>query len=289
MKQLLKFLTIALLTTLFACFVGIGVAQRSPGVSVLVYQQNLANGNVVYNYRVINNSEQSIVDINIGSDYYRTVSELLSNPVGWDYFDGLARGSTTSTPGWASSFITTEESQFAQLSWEIIGSNLGLNPGQSLSGFSVTIPREDDTYRNSHWTVIFDNSTAASGSLISEQSPTPSDTTPPSLSVKLNPNTLWPPSNKLISISANITVQDDRDANPRVKLVSIFTNELIDMNSDIQGAAYGTDDRQFSIRASRSGQQKPGRVYTVKYSATDASNNTTESVATVTVPHDQRK
>ena len=52
---------------------------------------------------------------------------------------------------------------------------------------------------------------------------------------------------------------------------------------DIQGANFGTDDRQFELRNERSGTGR-GRLYTVTYSATDASGNKTVRQATVTVP-----
>ena len=58
-----------------------------------------------------------------------------------------------------------------------------------------------------------------------------------------------------------------------------------DKGPDIQGAAIGTDDRAFSLRSERgTGGQSTGRVYTITYRATDASGNTKDAVATVTVP-----
>jgi endo-1,4-beta-xylanase len=75
-----------------------------------------------------------------------------------------------------------------------------------------------------------------------------------------------------------------------VELVSITSNEADnglgdgDTSDDIQGASYGTDDRQFLLRAERSGTGS-GRIYTVTYSATDASGNATETTDEVTVPH----
>ncbi|HET7144092.1 MAG TPA: hypothetical protein VFI68_08750, partial [Anaerolineales bacterium] len=54
---------------------------------------------------------------------------------------------------------------------------------------------------------------------------------------------------------------------------------------DILGAAFGTDDRLFSLRSERgSGGQNTGRVYTITYRATDNSGNNTEATATVKVP-----
>ena len=51
-------------------------------------------------------------------------------------------------------------------------------------------------------------------------------------------------------------------------------------------AAFGTDDRQFELRAERSGGGS-GRVYTITYEAEDHSGNKTTRSVTVTVPKSQ--
>jgi endo-1,4-beta-xylanase len=58
-------------------------------------------------------------------------------------------------------------------------------------------------------------------------------------------------------------------------------------SNDIQEAAFGTDDREFLLRAERSGLGN-GRVYTITYQAKDASGNTTVASTQVVVPHDRR-
>jgi hypothetical protein len=96
---------------------------------------------------------------------------------------------------------------------------------------------------------------------------------------------------KHVTITASITASDTCDPNPTIRLVSITSNEPSNgvgdgnTNSDVLGAAFGTDDRQFLLRAERSGT-KSGRVYTITYEAADASGNVTVQQATVTVPHD---
>lgn len=116
------------------------------------------------------------------------------------------------------------------------------------------------------------------------------DTTPPQLSLSVSPTTLWPPNHKLVTITATIVATDTCDASPAIRLVSITSNEPDnglgdgDTLMDIQGATFGTDDRQFQLRAERSGSGK-GRVYTITYQAADASGNVTVRQATVTVPH----
>jgi hypothetical protein len=119
------------------------------------------------------------------------------------------------------------------------------------------------------------------------------DTTPPEVRVSLTPDVLWPSNNKLVPITAAVRVSDLCDPSPAVELVSITSSEP-DAESggkgspgDIQGAAFGTGDREFLLRAARLGSG-PGRTYTVTYRAKDASGNAATATAEVIVPHDQR-
>ena len=118
------------------------------------------------------------------------------------------------------------------------------------------------------------------------------DNTPPTIQVSLSPNVLRPANHKMVPITATITVQDNLDPTPTVKLVSITSNEAVngkgDGNtaSDIDGAEFNTDDRKFLLRAERSGTGN-GRYYTVTYRATDAAGNTALASAQVFVPHNQ--
>lgn len=114
------------------------------------------------------------------------------------------------------------------------------------------------------------------------------DVTPPAFSVTLAPATLWPPNNKPVLVNAVITPSDDYDPEPEIELESITSNETLAAD-DIQDAQFGTDDRQFSLAAKRAGNNQAGRIYTVTYSATDASGNKAAASATVTVGHDQGK
>ncbi len=114
------------------------------------------------------------------------------------------------------------------------------------------------------------------------------DNTPPALSVTLSPNTLWPQNDKLMPVTATITVKDDYDPEPEIKLESITASEAL-ADGDIQDAKLGSDDRSFSLVAKRAGNNLAGRIYTVTYSATDASGNKATTSATVAVPHDQGK
>ena len=90
----------------------------------------------------------------------------------------------------------------------------------------------------------------------------------------------------MYTVTATVSVHDDQTLNPTVKLVSITCSEPLEPG-DV-AAMFGVDSRTFSVRSTRLGQDKTGRIYTVTYSATDAAGNTSTATATVTVPHDQR-
>ena len=87
-------------------------------------------------------------------------------------------------------------------------------------------------------------------------------------------------------------VSDACDTSPEIRLVSITSNEAPNANGsgntnpDIAGAAFGTDDRQFELRAERSGNGG-GRIYSITYEAEDASGNVTSRTVTVDVPKSQ--
>lgn len=120
------------------------------------------------------------------------------------------------------------------------------------------------------------------------------DVTPPDLTITLTPDTLWPANHRLAPVSANVRATDDTDPNPTVTLLSITSSEPDtgtgdgDDPQDIQEAAFGTDDREFLLRAERAGKG-PGRVYTVTYQARDAAGNTATASTQVSVPHDKGK
>ncbi|MDD5056773.1 MAG: hypothetical protein PHQ60_02795 [Sideroxydans sp.] len=284
------------------------------GIRILVYGIHYG-GNLVYNYKVINNGDAPFNNFTIGGffdiaeDY--EYPQLTRLPLGWKYGrEGetgtaiiLDPASTRQPAYWtAHVFCQQDAGDNYYLNWYSTRGpgdvSNAIRPGQTLAGFSVTIPLEDsnlslpavtgqpvftgpdEKYVKGNFKVgLFRGDTHQEvwGTLERE------DTTPPTLTVTLSPNVLRT-TEKMVPITATITVKDDLDPAPAVVLESIMVNEPFDKD-DAKGAEPGTDDRQFMLKADR--HLKAGRIYTVTYSATDGTGNKTTASATVTVPHDQ--
>jgi hypothetical protein len=144
----------------------------------------------------------------------------------------------------------------------------------------VTVPRGRHTF-----TLTVDD--GRGGSSTASVTVVVGDSKRPRIEVSMSPSVLWPPNGKMVPVVALITVSDSCDPSPRVILKKVTNSEGDRGKPWIEGAAFGTDDRAFSLRAERSGKG-PGRVYTVTYVVTDASGNRSSAEATVVVPHDQR-
>ena len=120
-----------------------------------------------------------------------------------------------------------------------------------------------------------------------------SDTTPPTISVELDPDLLWPPNHKLVDIEATV-VAEDNCPGVSFKLVSVSSDEpdngLADgsTTNDIQNTDIGTPDVNFTLRAERAGNSN-GRTYTANYTATDGSDNEAMDSDTVEISHDQNQ
>ena len=285
------------------------------GIRVLVYGIHYG-GNLVYHYKVINNGDTPFNNFTIGG-YFNSAEDsefpqLTRLPLGWQYgHEGetgpaiiLVAGSTGQPPYWTSHVFGQEETANYYLRWRATrgpsDASNAIRPGQTLAGFSVTVPLADsklslpavtgqpvfigpdEMYLKGGFKVGLVSGKYVWGTLERV------DTTPPTLTVSLSPNILWPPNDKLVPITATITVKDDYDPNPEIQLVSITANEVLDKD-DAKGVYPGTDNRSFSLAAKRAGTNPTGRIYTITYSATDGSGNKSTASATVIVPHDQGK
>lgn len=293
-------------------------------VRLLVYGTHEGD-NIVYHYKVVNNGGVSLNNFVIGSTVIgntvegmvgEEVPQLERLPAGWKYGrEGetgteilLSPTSTSQPTNWESDFYSQEgASGNYYLQWKTTPANTyGIPPGQSLAGFSIRVPlydsnetpreywnaaqvvdgEQDDIYLTGNFKVSYWDPTK--NELKNVWGPIEiSDSTPPTLSISLSPNVLRK-NNKYVPVTATITVKDDLDPQPDIKLLSITANEPIDAD-DIKVGQLFTDIRQFELKADHDGKSHAGRIYTVTYFAADGSGNQTEATATVTVPHDWRK
>jgi hypothetical protein len=110
------------------------------------------------------------------------------------------------------------------------------------------------------------------------------DTTPPVIdSVVPSLTTLWPPNNKMRSITLTVDA-DDLVGVTECKIVGVTSDEAQGKDVD----AVVTGDLSLDLRAQRDGKGD-GRVYTITVRCKDAAGNATTSTTTVVVPHDQGK
>lgn len=292
MKAIKSIQILRLIGLAWLAYASIGLAMAQHPAKVGVYAEH-RGGKVVYHYRVTNTGQDNIAAVWIGrdtkndKDRNNDVWELLELPTGWDFDTNIPPTSATSPFGWRVYTIIPEESEVFAIAWNVIDDNSPrLYPSQTYTDMSVTLDKADPNYLTAHAYVIFSSKPKiqTTPTVLIERL----DTTPPTLSVTLTPATLWPPNNKLAPVNATVTAKDDYDPEPEIKLESITANETL-TDDDIQNAQLSTDDRQFSLAAKRAGNNQAGRIYTVTYSATDASGNKATASATVSVAHDQGK
>ena len=259
------------------------LAETPPTVNVGVYAQHSA-GKIMYHYRVINNTQQTISAVAIGRDNQNDgnpnndVYELIELPSGWNEKFGIPAASSNAPTGWRVSTITPEVQGITHgVSWEPINDKTPkLLAGQTLAKMSVALDKADSSYMTGHAMVTFAEGYPGNLTVPLERL----DNSPPSLTVNLSPNTILSQENKFVAINVTFAIKDDYDRMPEIKLQSITANEPLEAD-DIRDANIGLDDRYLKFRAES--KTPPGRIYTVTYSATDASGNQTTASATVTV------
>jgi hypothetical protein len=255
----------------------------TPPLAVVGVYARHSGGKIVYHYRVTNYSQANIIGVTIGHDEQNDgnpnndVNELHDLPSGWNAKLGIPSTSSNSPTGWRVSVIAPEDNVAHALAWGVMNDHSPqIRTGQTMNRMSVSLDNPDNSYLSCHALVTFSDGEPINLTVPVDQL----DVTPPSLIVILSPDTLVSQSNKLVAIKAKFILRDDYDRMPEIKLESITANEFLEPN-DIRDASYGLDDRYFKLLAAS--KSMGGRIYTVTYSATDASGNQTIASATVTV------
>ena len=117
------------------------------------------------------------------------------------------------------------------------------------------------------------------------------DTSPPDISaISADPDNLWPPNHKMISVEVQVSATDNCDDTPICKIITVESDEPIngpgDGNTDPDWEITG--DLTLQLRAERSGKGD-GRSYIITVACDDVSGNTSNGTVTVDVPHNKGK
>jgi sugar lactone lactonase YvrE len=118
------------------------------------------------------------------------------------------------------------------------------------------------------------------------------DTVPPTISISANPSSLWPPNGKSVPVTVSGAITDSGSGvDP-----STLACKVVDSEGSVQPAcsvgslgAGGAYSFTVSLVASRNGNDKNGRTYTISVSASDYAGNSASVSTAVIVPHDQGK
>jgi hypothetical protein len=116
------------------------------------------------------------------------------------------------------------------------------------------------------------------------------DTDPPVLDISVDPLQLWPPNNKLVPVRIFGTVLDV-DSGIRsihIEVVDEYgTCQPTIVDIEPEGIVDGNWERIIKLEASRRGNDKDGRKYTIRVTATDNAGNMTTKEIAIIAPHDQ--
>jgi hypothetical protein len=113
------------------------------------------------------------------------------------------------------------------------------------------------------------------------------DTTPPSIqSAVPSLPVLWPPDNKMVSITI-AAAASDICGSVACRITSVSINEPPNSDAVLTGNASITSALTVALRAQRNGAGN-GRTYGITISCTDEAGNSSGTTTPVFVPHDQR-
>jgi hypothetical protein len=111
--------------------------------------------------------------------------------------------------------------------------------------------------------------------------------TPPTVSCTASPNVLWPPNGKPVEVTTSGTVSPGTQPIPAYAVIDEYGQ--VQPSGSFTVGADGSYSFGVTLIASRDGNDKDGRTYTINVIATDQIGNVGSCSAVVTVPHDQGK
>ncbi len=108
------------------------------------------------------------------------------------------------------------------------------------------------------------------------------DKTPPSVIINASPSVLWPADNKMVDVTISGEAEDNLSG------IESLTFVVKDEYGKCQPiiTSFGST---IKLKASRDGNDKDGRIYTISATAKDKAGNESTVSTVVTVPHDMGK
>jgi glycosidase len=115
------------------------------------------------------------------------------------------------------------------------------------------------------------------------------DLTPPVVSVSANPSSLWPANGKMVPVTISGAITDNLSGVDPSTAAFAVVDEYgqIQPSGPVSLDSGGSYSFTISLQASRNGNDKDGRHYTITVSASDLGGNLGSAATVVTVPHDQ--
>ena len=115
------------------------------------------------------------------------------------------------------------------------------------------------------------------------------DLTAPVVTVSANPSSLWPANGKMVPVTVFGTITDNLSGVDPSTAAFAVVDEYgsIQPSGPVSLGAGGSYSFVISLQASRNGNDKDGRHYTITVSARDLAGNLGSAATTVIVPHDQ--
>jgi glycosidase len=117
------------------------------------------------------------------------------------------------------------------------------------------------------------------------------DLTPPAVSVSANPSSLWPANGKMVPVAVSGAITDSLSGVDPSTAAFAVVDEYgsVQPNGPVRLGFGGSYSFTVLLQASRNGNDKDGRHYTITVSAQDFAGNLGSAATIVTVPHDQGK
>jgi hypothetical protein len=114
------------------------------------------------------------------------------------------------------------------------------------------------------------------------------DVTPPVITITTTPDTLWPPNGKMVPVTIAGTITDAGSGVDTATYAVTDEYGLIQPSGQITTLdASGRYSFTIRLQASRNGNDRDGRQYTITVRAVDDEGNAGSAPAIVIVPHDQ--